>query len=87
MRLGPMELVIILVIVLLVFGVGKLPQVGEALGKGLKSFQKASTGEDEEKEAKKEEVKAEQPAEAPKAEVEAPKPEAETPKTETSEKV
>lgn len=48
MRLGPMELVIILVIVLLIFGVGKLPQVGEAIGKGLRSFQKASSGEEEE---------------------------------------
>ncbi|AKG54390.1 twin-arginine translocation protein TatA [Dehalogenimonas sp. WBC-2] len=60
MRLGPMELVIILVIVLLIFGVGKLPQVGEAIGKGLRSFQKASTGEDEEvKEETKEETKVE----------------------------
>jgi sec-independent protein translocase protein TatA len=81
-----MELVIILVIVLLIFGVGKLPQVGEALGKGLKSFQKASTGEDEEKEEeKKEEPKAEAPAEAPKAKVVEAEPETEAPKTETSE--
>ncbi|MEN8614889.1 twin-arginine translocase TatA/TatE family subunit [Dehalogenimonas sp. THU2] len=83
MRLGPMELVIILVIVLLIFGVGKLPQVGEALGKGLKSFQKASSGEDEEevKEEKKEE-----PVEA-KTEIVAVKPETEEkPKTETADK-
>ena len=60
MRLGPMELVIILVIVLLIFGVGKLPQVGEAIGKGLRSFQKASSGEEEEtKEETKEESKVE----------------------------
>ena len=60
MRLGPMELVIILVIVLLIFGVGKLPQVGEAIGKGLRSFQKASSGEEEEvKEETKEETKVE----------------------------
>ncbi|MGI2336040.1 MAG: twin-arginine translocase TatA/TatE family subunit [Dehalogenimonas sp.] len=84
MRLGPMELVIILVIVLLIFGVGKLPQVGEALGKGLKSFQKASSGEDEEE--KKEEVKAEKSAEEPKAEVIETKPAAEDPKPESSEK-
>jgi sec-independent protein translocase protein TatA len=45
--MGPMELGIILVIVLLVFGVGKLPQVGEAIGKGLKSFKDGSSGEDE----------------------------------------
>jgi len=60
MRLGPMELGIILVIVLLIFGVGKLPQVGEAIGKGLRSFQKASSGEEEEaKEETKEESKVE----------------------------
>ncbi|MEN8615433.1 twin-arginine translocase TatA/TatE family subunit [Dehalogenimonas sp. THU2] len=46
-RMGPMELGIILVIVLLVFGVGKLPQVGEAIGKGLKSFKDGSSGVDE----------------------------------------
>lgn len=86
MRLGPMELVIILVIVLLIFGVGKLPQVGEALGKGLKSFQKASSGEDEEKEEKKEEPKTEQPAEEPKAEVVEEKPDTQAPKADTSEK-
>jgi sec-independent protein translocase protein TatA len=48
LRLGPLEIGIILVIVLIVFGVGKLPQVGDAIGKGLRSFRKASSGEDEE---------------------------------------
>ncbi|APV45075.1 twin-arginine translocase TatA/TatE family subunit [Dehalogenimonas formicexedens] len=48
-RLGPLELCIILVIILLIFGVGKLPQVGEAIGKSLKSFRDGSSGEDEEK--------------------------------------
>lgn len=36
--LGTMELVIILVIVLVIFGAGKLPQVGSAFGKGIKNF-------------------------------------------------
>mgnify|MGYP005861567381 CR=1 FL=1 len=43
-HLGPMELVIILAIVLVIFGAGKLPQVGGALGKGIKEF-KAATKE------------------------------------------
>jgi sec-independent protein translocase protein TatA len=47
MRLGPVEIGLILVIVLIVFGVGKLPQVGGALGKGLHEFRQASKGEDE----------------------------------------
>jgi sec-independent protein translocase protein TatA len=40
LRLGPLELGIILVIVLIVFGAGKLPQVSEALGKGLSSLRR-----------------------------------------------
>jgi sec-independent protein translocase protein TatA len=41
-NLGPTELIIILVIVILVFGVGKLGDAGAALGKGVKEFKKAS---------------------------------------------
>jgi sec-independent protein translocase protein TatA len=44
--LGATELIIILVIVLLIFGAGKLPQIGDALGKSIRSFKKA-TREDE----------------------------------------
>jgi len=39
--LGFPELLIILVIILVIFGAGKLPQVGEALGKGLNKFRTA----------------------------------------------
>ncbi len=35
---GPMELIVILVIVMIFFGVGKLPQIGAALGKGIRGF-------------------------------------------------
>jgi sec-independent protein translocase protein TatA len=45
--LGWMELVIILVIVLVIFGAGKLPEIGTGLGKGIKNFKKATKGEDE----------------------------------------
>jgi sec-independent protein translocase protein TatA len=37
----PLHLIVILVIVLIVFGPGKLPQLGEGLGKGIRSFKKA----------------------------------------------
>jgi sec-independent protein translocase protein TatA len=59
MRLGPVEIGLILVIVLIVFGVGKLPQVGGALGKGLREFRQAVKGEEEHKqsESKAEEKK------------------------------
>ncbi|MBI2858978.1 MAG: twin-arginine translocase TatA/TatE family subunit [Chloroflexi bacterium] len=40
-KLGPTELIIILVIVLIVFGAGKLANIGGALGKSMKEFRKA----------------------------------------------
>jgi sec-independent protein translocase protein TatA len=39
--LGPWELGIILVIVIIVFGVGKLPEIGSGLGEGIKNFKKS----------------------------------------------
>ena len=51
-RMGPWEIGIILVIILIIFGVGKLPQVGGAVGKGLRAFRKGQHGEDEEEEEK-----------------------------------
>jgi len=39
--LGSTELMIILVLVLVIFGAGKLPEIGGALGKGLRSFKKS----------------------------------------------
>lgn len=39
------ELVLVLVIALIVFGPGKLPEVGKALGKGLQEFRRATSGE------------------------------------------
>lgn len=43
-NLGVGELVLILVIVLIIFGAGKLPQLGDALGKGIKNFRSATRG-------------------------------------------
>lgn len=39
--IGITELVLILVIVLIIFGAGKLPQLGEGLGKAIKGFKKS----------------------------------------------
>ncbi|MFQ6057260.1 MAG: twin-arginine translocase TatA/TatE family subunit [Anaerolineae bacterium] len=55
LNLGPFELIIILVIVIIVFGVGRLPEVGGAIGKGLREFRRASAGLDEAEEGKAEE--------------------------------
>jgi len=52
---GPWELVLILVIVLIVVGPGKLPQVGKSVGKALQNFRKAKDDELEELEEKKDE--------------------------------
>jgi len=46
-RMGPWEIGLIVVIILIVFGVGKLPQVGNAIGKGLHAFKRGQSGEDD----------------------------------------
>ena len=45
--IGLPELIVILVIVLIIFGAGKLPQIGEGLGKGIRNFKKATSEPDE----------------------------------------
>ncbi len=44
--IGMPELVVILVIVLIIFGAGKLPQIGEGLGKGIRNFKKSTKDEE-----------------------------------------
>lgn len=46
-RFGPLEIVIILVIIVMIFGVGKLPQVTESLGRGLRSLRRSRSGDSE----------------------------------------
>lgn len=43
---GPLELVLILVIVAMLFGVGKLPEIFGAVGKGIKEFRNETSGKD-----------------------------------------
>ena len=45
--LGWQELVIVLVIVIIIFGAGKLPEIGGALGKGIKEFRSNATDPEE----------------------------------------
>ena len=52
-RIGPWQIGLILVIILVVFGVGKLPQVGGAVGQGLRACRKAQRGEEDEEEIPK----------------------------------
>ena len=52
-KLGTLEIVLILVIILVIFGVGKLPQVGAAIGKSIRAFKEGQTGDEEEEETRK----------------------------------
>ena len=44
--IGPTELIIFLVVVMMVFGVGKLPQVGSSIGQAIREFRRARDNED-----------------------------------------
>ncbi len=46
-RLGPLEIGLILLIIIIVFGVGKLPQVGGAIGQSIRQFRLGQKGEDD----------------------------------------
>ena len=56
MNLGPLELGLILVIILLIFGVGKLPEVFRSLGEGVREFRDAAGEPDKEKTGKNKEA-------------------------------
>jgi sec-independent protein translocase protein TatA len=71
--IGPWELAILLVIVLLVFGPKRLPEMGRSLGKGMREFKNSITGKDEDV----------GPAELPPA---APEPETKEPVSTASER-
>jgi len=50
MRIGPLgvpELLIILLVIMLIFGAKRLPEIGSSLGKGIRTFKSAVTGEDD----------------------------------------
>lgn len=48
MRLGIPELLVILVIVVLIFGASRLPELGKGIGKGIKNFKEATKDGDKE---------------------------------------
>lgn len=45
--IGMPELLVILVIILIIFGAGKLPEIGAGLGKGIRNFKKATSSGDQ----------------------------------------
>lgn len=50
--LGMPELIVILVIIVIIFGAGKLPEIGSGIGKGIKNFKEATKQKEEEEEKK-----------------------------------
>ena len=61
-KIGVPELIIILVIILVIFGAGRVPEIGGALGRGIRSFRKGIQDEKPLKEGSKAKEKAEEEA-------------------------
>ena len=51
-NIGPLEIIIVLVVVLVIFGPKRLPELGKGLGKGMRDFKDAVTGKDDDDEPK-----------------------------------
>jgi sec-independent protein translocase protein TatA len=63
--IGPLELVIVLVIILVIFGPKRLPQAGRALGQGLREFKDSVSGKDKDSDSDSDSA---EPSELPPAE-------------------
>jgi sec-independent protein translocase protein TatA len=61
-RPGPEWIIVLVVILLFVFGAKRLPEIGSSLGKGLRTFKSAVTGEDEKREESQPERKDSNPS-------------------------
>jgi sec-independent protein translocase protein TatA len=54
MPIGPLELILILVVVVLLFGASRIPKIARSLGQGLKEFKKGLKENDDQEDKKKE---------------------------------
>jgi sec-independent protein translocase protein TatA len=64
-NVGPLEIAVVLIIVLIIFGPKRLPELGQSMGRGIREFKSSISG-DKDKDApeeKKRELEASQPAE------------------------
>jgi sec-independent protein translocase protein TatA len=65
-NIGPLELGIVLVIALIIFGPKRLPELGRSMGRGIREFKSSISGDkDEEEERKRAELESESQAEEP----------------------
>jgi sec-independent protein translocase protein TatA len=71
-NVSPTEIIILLVVLLLVFGSRRLPEIGRSVGKGMREFKQSVTGKDERPELEDEEKPAELTARAVEEEDEQP---------------
>ncbi|MFW6139764.1 MAG: twin-arginine translocase TatA/TatE family subunit [Acidobacteriota bacterium] len=55
--LGPGELVLIALLIIIIFGARRLPELGKSLGQGIKNFKKSISSEDKEKETENKSLK------------------------------
>jgi sec-independent protein translocase protein TatA len=53
-NIGPWEIIILVVVLLLVFGSRRLPEIGRSVGKGMREFKHAVTGKDDQPELEEE---------------------------------
>jgi sec-independent protein translocase protein TatA len=64
-NVGPLEIVVVLIIALIVFGPKKLPDLGHSLGKGIREFKGSISGESDEAPADRVEARVEETPAAP----------------------
>jgi sec-independent protein translocase protein TatA len=64
-NIGPLEIIVVLIIALVVFGPKRLPELGNSLGKGIREFRSTVTGEKDDDDDDVKAISASQPAAAP----------------------
>jgi sec-independent protein translocase protein TatA len=61
-NIGPLEIIVVLIIALIVFGPKRLPELGSSLGRGIREFRGAVTGDKDDGEAEAKRLESSQPA-------------------------